>query len=115
MEPRGFTATAWNNGSHRPSGAGYGVKVSVADRDAHFKRQWRTVELHVPDADRPFRVNIDKGSFWNDTCRELISKEIGIWLRNSRLAPWPKGAPPKLRLCPRGVGVFEVRPAGDSF
>lgn len=31
-----FWATAWNNGEWRASGAGYGLKVSVGDRDRFF-------------------------------------------------------------------------------
>ena len=40
-------------------------------------------------------VNIDKKSFWNDTCREVISKDIGIWFKNNNIIPWEKGKPPK--------------------
>jgi hypothetical protein len=30
--------TAYNNGQHHPSGAGYGLRLSVKDRDKYFKR-----------------------------------------------------------------------------
>jgi hypothetical protein len=35
--------TAWNNEKYLASGAGYGLKISVADRDKCFRREWRSV------------------------------------------------------------------------
>ena len=29
---------AWNNGGHHPSGAGYGLKISITDRNQYFNR-----------------------------------------------------------------------------
>jgi len=104
-----LVATAWNNGSYYTSGAGYGLKVSVLDRDKHFKREWGSVELHLPARDQPVRVNIEKDSFWGPTCRELINSEIGRWLLGIGAAPWPQGAPPRILLTPAGTGVFQVR------
>lgn len=46
--------------------------------------------------------------FGNNTCRELISKDIGIWLRSEGLAPWSKGKPPKFGLIPNGEKKFRV-------
>lgn len=31
---------AWNNGSHNPTGSGYGLKVVFEDRDKFYKREW---------------------------------------------------------------------------
>jgi hypothetical protein len=91
--------TAWNNGKHHSSGAGYGIKVPIADRNTHFKRDWSTVTLELPDdASRMIEINVSKSSFWSDTCHELISQEIGRWLLEKRIAPWPPGQPPKLRI-----------------
>lgn len=87
--------TAWNNGRHHTSGVGYGFKVSLQDRDRFFKREWETVILELEGIPVPIEVNINKESFWGNTCRELISKEIGRWLQQNGLAPWPKGNPPK--------------------
>ena len=53
-----ISATAWNNGAHHRSGAGYGLSVSAADRDRFFRRIWRTVRLRI-DNGEPFAVNID--------------------------------------------------------
>jgi hypothetical protein len=38
------------------------------------------VELFLPDSNRPVRVNIDKESFWDDECRDLINRDIALWL-----------------------------------
>src|SRR5712692_5638508 len=84
---RSFLAVAWNNGSHHRSGAGYGLKISAADRDAHLRREWGTVDLYFPGRDKPAAVNVDKESLWGGTCRELISREIGEWLISNHMAP----------------------------
>ena len=101
--------TAWNNGSHQHSGAGYGIKVTAEDRNEFFKREPQTVNLKLEGVDAPVSVNTHKVSFWDETCGELISKEIGKWLRENGLAPWPKGVPPKLRMEPLSEGVFFLR------
>lgn len=88
--------TAWNNGSRHSSGGGYGLKVSVSDRDRYFKREWKYIILELEGRTSAIKINVDKASFWNGTCGELISAEIGRWLRKTGLAPWTKGNPPKL-------------------
>lgn len=90
--------TAWNNGKHHDSGAGYGFKLSVPDRDKYFKREWQYVVLYFSGMDDGVKVNINKISFWGDTCSELISIHIGKWLQRHNYAPWPKGSPPKFTL-----------------
>ncbi len=97
--------TAWNNGKHRSSGAGYGIKVSVVDRDRNFKKGWQSVIVHLPSGTQ-VEVNTDKDSFWNESCRELLSKEIGQWLIENRLAPWPYRLPPKFSLEPKSERHF---------
>lgn len=90
--------TAWNNGDHNQSGAGYGIKISTEDRDQFFKRAWRSVILEFEGTTVQAEVNIDKPSFWNPQCRELIKQEIGIWLRANGLSSWPPDDPPRLSL-----------------
>ena len=92
--------SAWNNGQHSASGAGYGLKVPIDERDRHFKKEWKSVTLELPSGDSYAEVslNIDKPSFWSETCHELINKEIGKWLLSSGFAPWPIGRPPKIAL-----------------
>ena len=73
--------TAWNNGMHARSGAGYGFKVSVEDRDAYFQQDWEVILLELDGEAQPMEVNINKTSFWNETCHELIHNKVGQWLR----------------------------------
>jgi hypothetical protein len=82
--------TVWNNGFHHADGNGYGLKIDVRDRDAFFRREWKTVLLELDGESTPIEVNIDKDSFWNETCRELISVRIGKWMIKNKLAPWEK-------------------------
>jgi hypothetical protein len=89
---------AWNNGSYSPDGNGYGLKITAHDRDAFFRQEWKTIWLELAGESEPVEINIDKDSFWNDTCRELISVRIGKWLLKNKLAPWRKGSPPVLTL-----------------
>jgi hypothetical protein len=97
--------TAWNNGQHTQSGAGYGIKVDASDRDAKFERSWQTVVVELYGEPTPVlaEANVGKPSFWGPTCRELICQDIGRWLIAQGFAPWTKGSPPK----------FEVEAAGD--
>ncbi len=39
--------TAWNNGRHHASGAGYGLKVAIADRDRYFDPEVASVVLEL--------------------------------------------------------------------
>lgn len=90
--------TAWKSSKHNKTGAGYGLKVTLKDRDRYFKREWKSAVLYLADPDVAVEVNVDKPSFWNTTCHELICKDIGVWLLGNGFAPWPKGKPPKFVL-----------------
>ena len=115
MSNHDFVATAWSNGKPSSSGAGYGLKISIADRDRFFEKGWRsaTLRLEAGGTTVVAEVNCAKASFWNGTCRELIGKDIGRWLIDNGFAPWPKGVPPRFRMIPVGVGTFEVRAGND--
>ena len=91
-------ATCWNNGKQRISGAGYGIKLSVAERDRLLSPSWDDVELILPDASVVKAVSCGKSSMWVGSCRELVHRDIGKWMLRSELAPWPKGQPPRLKL-----------------
>ncbi len=101
--------TAWNNGAHHSTGNGYGLKVDIKDRDKYFRKDWKNALLELEGEPKEITVNVDKSSFWDPTCRELISKEIGIWLIKNGKAPWPKGCPPKMRMEHIGDARFKVR------
>lgn len=102
--------SAWNNGRNLRTGAGYGLKVPIHDRDAHMTRSMRSVVLRVP-SDSGFlsiTFNIDKDSFWTPSCRELISREFGRWLIARGLASWPSGNPPRFEVEQVSRGTFAV-------
>jgi len=103
---------AWRNSArHTRSGAGYGLRIPISDRDRLFAKEWKTVYLELPidGGYNEVEVNINKPSFWNGTCRELISHQIGRWLIAKRLAPWPKGRPPRIHVEHAGARRFRVK------
>jgi len=100
--------TAWNNSSHHASGGGYGIKIIDTDRQTYFKSNWITAKISLPNG-VVFDGNIAKKSFWKQTCGEIINKEIGKWMLITKLAPWPKGQPPKMTLTPLGGNRFKLK------
>ena len=101
--------SAWNNGQHYRTGAGYGIKISIEELDTYFSRGWDSVVIELSGWTAPILVNVMKKSFWGATCRELISADIGRWLMVNGLAPWPKGQPPKLLLEPLSDNRFLLK------
>jgi hypothetical protein len=103
-------ATARNNGKHNPSGAGYGLKITPADRDAYFDKRWKSIILELPYRDRwvEIEIKLAKKSFWGSQCRAIVNKEIGRWLLAHQLAPWPKRRPPLIEIEPLGGKRFGV-------
>ena len=93
----GFIATGWSNGSPGLSGAGYGIRIPRAARDAYFAPEWTLVELRLEGWPEPVMVEIAKAS-WRTTCVELIRKDIGAWMLANGLAPWPRRRPPRFRV-----------------
>ena len=100
---------AWNYGAHHPDGNGYGIKISPIDRDLFFNPEWKTVLLILDGKPGTIEINIAKKSFWNETCRELISKKIGEWLIDNQLGQWPPRQPPELELIKTGNRKFLLR------
>lgn len=101
---------AWNNGKYFSSGAGYGIKLSETDIVEFFNKEWPFILLRLEgEESTPIKININKKSFWNHTCRELISKDIGSWMIKNKVAPWQKGNPPKLNLVHISDNIFELQ------
>lgn len=103
MQSRDFRAVAWSNG-----GKTFGLKISEQDRDLNLVRDWGTIYLELPGTDEAVEVNIDKASMWEGTCRELISRKIGDWLKREGKMPWPKGHPPRVSMEFVGDRTFKV-------
>jgi len=102
--------TAWNNGSYSTTGAGYGLKISCKeDRDKYFKREFSPICIVLPGQQNPIKVNIDKDSFWKN-CRELICKEIGLWLISQGHSKWTKNSPPVFELEFKDFTSFKLLP-----
>jgi len=103
-----MTATGWHGGpSDKYSAAGYGIRISRSDRDTHFDENWESVTLELEGAGE-VRVTVSD-SFWSG-CTELRLAQIGRWMLDRGLAPWPKGDPPKFDLEPIGEATFRLRP-----
>ena len=98
-------ATGWNNGSPTKSGAGYGLRISKGDRDSAFSPDWDSVAIDLPNG-HCATVTLSE-AFWRK-CIELRSAEVGRWMLDEGLAPWPKGQPPAFRLEQVGAARFRV-------
>jgi hypothetical protein len=107
---KGMIWTAWNSGSHSPSGVGYGFKIAIRDRDLYIDTTWKTVtvELPVGDGYKIVELNVDKPSFWGKHCHELLSKEFGMWLLNNGRGRWQNRKPPKMHVSIMGPGKFRI-------
>ena len=98
--------SGWNNGQgNNVSGGGYGIKMSPKDRDNHFHKTWTSVAVEL-DTGEVVDARLSP-SFWRN-CPELRRKEIGKWMLDQGLAPWPKGKPPRLSLEPIGIRRFRL-------
>ena len=100
---------AWNNGEYHPNGNGYGIRIGAKNRDEHFKRQWKTVSLELEGEPESIDVNIDKPSFWDTSCLEIISVKIGKWLIKNRRGKWPRGLPPRIVMNHIGSNRFHLQ------
>ena len=99
--------TAWSNGSPSRSGAGYGLRISRADRDHAFKRDWAGIIVDLP-GQGPATIRLSD-SFWRN-CSELRSSSLGRWMMTIGLAPWPRGEPPVIELVHVSDNRFTLRP-----
>ena len=71
MQRDRLKCSIWTNG-----GTGWGLKVlgNVSVRQANFDRSKSPVIVEIDG--EGVEMNIDKDSFWNKTCGELINKAI---------------------------------------
>ncbi|MCY4033143.1 MAG: hypothetical protein OXF19_03845 [Hyphomicrobiales bacterium] len=93
--------SAWNGHNNN---AGYGIRVSCADRDKYFSKEWKCIQIKVADGSE-ITCKL-AASFWN-TCREIRSNALQGWfieLGHTRKTQggwertWEKGKPPKFHL-----------------
>jgi len=103
-----FNAKTWNNGKRNSSGAGYGIKIKMQDREQFFNRNWKTVILHLDGYSKSVDSNVAKKSFWTKTCGELIRKDIGIWLLQNNCAVGTLGWLFEVRMTIIGEREFKI-------
>jgi len=106
--------TAYNNGAHSRSGAGYGFKVHPEDRDAHFKPEWKTILLEIDSEAAPVEATMPGEAFWSENGHEITHPAVGKWLRRNGIAPWPRGNPPRFILEPIEENRFRLAKAGGA-
>jgi hypothetical protein len=86
----------------------YGSRVRLSDRDEHFKRDWKSVELVIEGHIHTFAL---PPRFWN-TCPELRdtaqAQAIRHWLIQHHTLVWRRGSPPQVELLPLGSARFAL-------
>ena|ERR1700694_6055020 len=102
--------TAYKNSRGNRTGAGYGFKIPMDDRKQHFRREWDTVIIELPDGKSyiPVEVNVDKASFWSETCGEVIDQQIGQWMKRTCGLPWPARKPWRFEAEKTGERRFRI-------
>lgn len=101
-----MVVTGWNNGSpNNKTGAGYGIRITRQDQERYFKKSWSSITIELENGDS-VEIRLSD-SFWK-RCSELRNAKIGKWMIYNRLAPWPKGSPPNLKLEPIAERKFRL-------
>jgi len=96
----------WNNGDpNSRTGGGYGIRIRGEDRDEYFRKTWSSVAVEL-ETGEVFDAGLSP-SFWGKT-RALWRREIGNWMLERGMAPWPKGKPPRFRLEPIADRKFRL-------
>ena len=121
MEQNRFITSAWSNGrANNETGAGYGLRIKIPDRDRVFNENERhkpvTLKLVGNRKSCEVTVSIDNDCFWNN-CPEFRDRGIGLWFTENEFInrkpgswPWPYRKPPKFLIVPTGKYRFEVSP-----
>lgn len=96
----------WHNGkANNTTGGGYAIRIRPEDRDNYFRKRWSSVAVEL-DTGEVVDARLSP-SFWRK-CRQLRGRELGKWMLDHGLAPWPKGKPPKFKLEPIGDRRFRL-------
>jgi hypothetical protein len=98
--------TAWNNGAHHATGAGYGIRISLANCN-EFDPHWASVWIRIPNHDE-FEAPLAH-SFFFGNCHEIRSQIIGIWLIGLGHQHWTNGNPPEFEFNQINDNIFELR------
>ena len=97
--------TAWNNGDFNQTGSGYGVRLSINNRDTIFQdHRWDTITLVIEGVEFEITLN---DTFWT-TCPEFRDQRIGQWLIRNNFGAWNFGEPPSVWLVRIGERRFQL-------
>ncbi|KHO48065.1 MAG: hypothetical protein QT00_C0001G0077 [archaeon GW2011_AR5] len=96
--------TGWRNGTPKPSGAGYGIRIRRKDREKYFKHVGSFINVQTDK--ELIKVSVSH-SFWKN-CNELRNSKIGRWMIENKLAPWEKNKPPSMTLRTICKGRFRL-------
>ncbi|MBI5538526.1 MAG: hypothetical protein HY951_00570 [Bacteroidia bacterium] len=102
MELKKIEVSAWNNGQHHESGAGYGIYVLKKDRKFILDKNINFISIKI-DGKEEFKASISNsfkriGKIRKIMCGEIRKIEIGIWFKELNLLHWEKNNPPKFDL-----------------
>lgn len=107
MSNQTFITTVYTSHPNHKTGGGFGVNIPCDKRDSLFKREWKTVQLHIGGiVQESVEVPLTP-SFWQK-CNELRNRAIGVWVIKEGLERWAKGHPSKIRVTHRGGNRFAI-------
>lgn len=86
--------STWSNGDPRPTGSGYGIRIS--SKDVPTINQYDAIKIKMSGEQKEIVVSVS-ASFGNG-CHELRSAAIGRWMIGRGLEQWPKGSPHRLTM-----------------
>jgi hypothetical protein len=104
---RAMNATIWKNGATEQIGQFYGLRISLDDRDRHFKRMWHEIEVVIHGAIHRFEIG---ATFWTGSpvIRDNDKKPIRSWVAENSSLTWPPFEPPTVTLEPLGDVRFRL-------
>jgi hypothetical protein len=90
-------ASSWDNGSpDYGTGTGLGLRIDQSYQAVIFNSNFNNINLYHNGELIAKNVNVS-----NKNCRELISKEIGLWLIKNKWHKWPTGQPYRFKISQR--------------
>lgn len=98
-------ASSWNNGSpNHITGTGLGLRIDAHYQPSIFNQGFTTIDLYHKGNLIAKSVNVA-----NKSCRELIHKDIGLWLIQNRWDTWPANQPHRFTIIQkRNTNSFEI-------
>jgi hypothetical protein len=95
-----FEVTGWQG----TGGVTLGFRFGSENARTFVDRRWHSVEVELEGVAHEFPI---RPPFWR-TCPEIRGAPITTWLTRHRLAPWPRGNPPRIRMVYLGANRFRA-------